>query len=117
MRDVWRIIHIQNLNILGLWVLTLVYCSTLTFFIQCETSNSPHTYHNNLPLKCKSFCSLCSPSSGFFFHPYTLALLLPLHLTNKSPDQNCHEDFRHKELVELLLNEALLPLFNHEESL
>lgn len=38
----------QNLKALGLWVLSLIYYSTVNthFSIQCGTSNSPRTCHN-----------------------------------------------------------------------
>lgn len=45
----------------------------LHFSKQSKTFDSPHTYHNNLPLMCESFHS-CSPSRKCFFIPIHLYL-------------------------------------------
>jgi len=78
----------QNLEGIGLWVLSIIECSTFTF-----PSNVGHNYshlHTTLPFKCEPINSSSAPSSGSFYLIVSRLLL--------SLQQN-----RHKELVPQLL--------------
>jgi hypothetical protein len=55
----------QNFKALTLWVISFIKYSTSTFPSNVRP-NSPHTCHNNLHRKCKSFNSFCFPSSRSF---------------------------------------------------